>query len=84
MTRFDTRFFQLGYVCVDLDRAIASFSPAQGAPFLVLDVAALGGDADNPIRRRRPGTVRQCSKGNADSDRLTPIPSGNKGNPQCL
>lgn len=51
MTRFDARFFQVGYVCDDLDRAIASFGPAQGAPFLVLDVAALGGDADNPIRR---------------------------------
>ncbi len=51
MMRTPARFFQLGYVCADLDQAIESLSPAQSSPFLILDVASLGGDPDNLIRR---------------------------------
>lgn len=48
---FTGRFFQVGYVCRDLDQAIERIAGTAASSFLIIDVAGSLGEADAPVRR---------------------------------
>jgi hypothetical protein len=47
----DLAFFQLAYVCSDLDSALRTLCEKPSEAFLTIDVAALGAAADAPVKR---------------------------------
>lgn len=51
MTNSIQTFFQLAYVCSDLDAALATLSANPSETFLKIDVAALGATEDAPVQR---------------------------------